>query len=122
MKDETNYKFSNGATVRIIASGAVGNVIDHRADRDDGVNTLVQWKDGQKQTLEQWCRETELAEPRASESEKATEKATGVATGAGEDLHESGKADARPTRMASDTAHDDDLNRPRGTAPGKTSE
>jgi hypothetical protein len=90
----TAYKYTPGTSVRIIATGVVGKVIGNRDDRDDNVNTLVEWKDGQKQTRNQWCRETELGAPSVTETEAAAEKATGVATGSRADLHESGTAAA----------------------------
>ena len=60
IEEVENFKFKNGDSVRIMASGVTGKVINHRHDRDDNVTTLVQWTDSNKVQHEQWCRETEL--------------------------------------------------------------
>jgi hypothetical protein len=71
-------KFKNGDQVRIIQSGIVGKVVDHREDRDDNVTTLVEYVNANKGVHRQWCRETELGSTSASDDTKASEKATGV--------------------------------------------
>ena len=76
--ENTVYKFKNGDQVRIIQSGIVGKVVDHRDDRDDNLNTLVQFINENKGVHEQWCRETELGSPSASDVEKTQEKTAGV--------------------------------------------
>src|ERR1700694_2865620 len=84
--DKSSFKFKTGDQGRIIQSGIVGKVIDHREDRDDNVNTLVRFVNENKGVHEQWCRETELGSTSASAEDKSAEKATGVGTGRIEDL------------------------------------
>jgi dsDNA-specific endonuclease/ATPase MutS2 len=77
--EKPNFKFKVGDSVRIIASGHSGKVIDHRDDRDDEVNTEVEFVDGTKRKHHQWCRETELGSVSASEETKADEQSHGKA-------------------------------------------
>jgi hypothetical protein len=78
--EKTVFKFNTGERVRIIQSGIIGKVIDHRNDRDDNVDTLVQYTNARKGVTEQWVRETELGSTTASDLEIAHEKTEGVAS------------------------------------------